>query len=110
MGLVIRLPERSEDTEIQCVLDTGFEGFLTLPLAAIEALGLPYAGRIDANLADDSNVSTEVCWATVSWRGADRDIAVLGMGQRPLIGTRLLENYHFIVDFYDGGTVTVHEI
>ena len=58
MGLVIRLPERSEDIEIQCVVDTGFEGFLTLPLAAIEALGLPYAGRIDANLADDSNVST----------------------------------------------------
>ena len=30
MGLVIRLPERSEDIEIQCVVDTGFEGFLTL--------------------------------------------------------------------------------
>ena len=110
MGLVIRLPERSEDIEIQCVVDTGFEGFLTLPLAAIEALGLPYAGRIDANLADDSNVSTEVYWATVLWRGADRDIAVLGMGQRPLIGTGLLENYHLSVDFCDGGTVFVDDI
>ena len=49
-------------------------------------------------------------WATVLWRGADRDIAVLGMGQRPLVGTGLLENYHLSVDFCDGGTVLVDDI
>jgi predicted aspartyl protease len=40
------LPKRSS-IEIACVIDTGFEGFLTLPLAVITELNLSYAGRID---------------------------------------------------------------
>jgi len=109
MGIILCLPERS-DVEIECVIDTGFEGFLTLPLAVITELNLAYAGRIDANLADNSNVSTDVYWATILWNGVEREIAVLGMGHRPLIGTALLEDYHLSIDFCDGGTVLVDDI
>ncbi len=63
MAIVLHLEH--SDVEIECVVDTGFEGFLTLPLATIAELALPYAGRIDANLADSSNVSTEVYWGTL---------------------------------------------
>lgn len=76
----------------------------------IADLNLSYAGRIDANLADSSNVSTDVYWVTILWSGVKRDIAVLGMGSRPLIGTALLEGYHLSIDFCDGGTVLVDDI
>jgi clan AA aspartic protease len=109
MSIILRLTERS-DVEIECVVDTGFEGFLTLPLAVIAELRLPYAGRIDANLADSSNVSTEVYWVTVLWSGIEREIAVLGMGHRPLVGTALLEDHHLSIDFCDGGVVLVDDI
>jgi clan AA aspartic protease len=100
----------SADVEIEFVVDTGFEGFLTLPLALIAELNLPYAGRINANLADGSNVSTEVYWAKILWTGVDRELAVLGMGSRPLIGTALLEDHHLSIDFHDGGTVLIDDI
>jgi clan AA aspartic protease len=108
MNVLLRLEHL--DVEIECVVDTGFEGFLTLPLATIAEFALPYAGRIDANLADSSNVSTEVYWGTVLWNGAVREIAVLGLGHRPLIGTALLEGHHLSIDFCDGGDVLVDDI
>jgi clan AA aspartic protease len=109
MGLTIRL-SKGFSTVVNCVIDTGFEGYLTLPIETIVELNLPCAGRINANLADNSSVSTEVYWATISWCGGDREITVLAMGQRPLIGTSLLENYHLSIDFCDNGDVVIDDI
>ncbi len=55
----------SPSLEIKCVIDTGFEGFLTLPPAAVATLGLSYVTRINANLADNSNIATDVYLATI---------------------------------------------
>ncbi|MBD2777727.1 clan AA aspartic protease [Iningainema tapete] len=109
IGIILCLP-RSPNIEIKCVVDTGFEGFLTLPPAAIAKLGLTYVTRINANLADNSNVATNVYLATILWNGLERNVAVLAMGRRPLIGTALLQDYHLSIDFYEGGTVLVDEI
>ncbi len=108
MGLIVRLAERS-DVEIECVIDTGFEGFLTLPPSVVADLGLSYLININANLANNSNVETAVYLATIVWNGVERNIAVLAMGRRPLIGTALLEDYHLSIDFYEGGTVIVDD-
>jgi predicted aspartyl protease len=40
IGVILCL-EESSNIEIKCVVDTGFEGFLTLP-PAIAQLGLPF--------------------------------------------------------------------
>lgn len=109
IGVILCLTELS-NREIDCIVDTGFEGFLTLPSAVISKLGLQYIARIDANLADNSNVAVNVYLATILWNGVEREVAVLGMGRRPLIGTALLEDYHLSIDFYDGGTVLVDDI
>lgn len=45
ISLILRLP-RNLDIEIECVVDTGFEGFLTLPSSAIAKLGLPYLAKL----------------------------------------------------------------
>jgi len=109
MSVIILPPERS-GVEIECVIDTGFEGFLTLPLSVIVDLGLPYLISINANLANNSSVETDVYLATILWNSVERNVAVLAMGRRPLIGTALLENYHLSIDFCEGGTVLVDEI
>ncbi|MEH2158371.1 clan AA aspartic protease [Nostoc sp.] len=109
MSVILCLPELL-NIEIECVVDTGFEGLLTLPSAVINELGLPYIARIDANLADNSNIAVNVYLATILWNGVEREVAVLGMGRRPLIGTALLEDYHLSIDFCDGGTVLVDDI
>lgn len=41
ISVTLRLSGRP-DIEVECVIDTGFEGALTLPPAMIATLGLPY--------------------------------------------------------------------
>lgn len=109
IGVTLRFPEHS-DVEIKCVVDTGFEGYLTLPPEAVAALGLPYLTQLNANLANNTNVVADVYLATVLWQGVERDIAVLAMGRRPLVGTALLEDCHLSIDFCEGGSVIVDDI
>ena len=68
---------------------------------------MTYVARINANLADNSNVATPVFRATILWNEIKRDIPILAMGRRPLIGTALLQDYHLGIDFQEGGTVLV---
>ncbi len=110
IGVLFCLAGRSQILEIKCVVDTGFEGFLTLPPAAVAQLQLAYLTNLNANLADNSSIQTDVYLATISWNGVERDIPVLAMGRRPLIGTALLRDYHLGIDFCDGGIVLLDEI
>lgn len=108
--LSIVLQVATGPVEIECVVDTGFEGALTLPLAMVANFELPYLTQLNANLADDSNVLTDLYLATVVWHGIEREVAVLAMGRRPLIGTALLEDFHLGIDFYENGLVLVDEV
>ena len=109
INVILRPPERS-DVEIECVVDTGFEGALTLPPDVVAALKLPYITRISANLADDSSVMTRLHLATIIWHGVEREVIVLAMGRRPLMGTALIEDYHLSVDFFFFFSVIIDEI
>ncbi len=95
------------DLEIGCVIDTGFEGALTLPAIVVEKLQLPHVARINVNLANDENFITSVHRATIIWDDAELDVPVLAMGRRPTVGTLLLATYNLNIDFYDGGIVSI---
>ena len=60
--------------DIDAVVDTGFNGFLTLPATLVVELGLPYAGTGRATLADGSEISYDVYGVTVLWDGQPRYI------------------------------------
>lgn len=109
INVTLRPPEQSY-VEIECVVDTGFEGALTLPPDVVATLKLPYVTSISANLADDSSIMTRLHLATIIWHGIEREIIVLAMGRRPLLGTALIEDYHLSIDFCEGGSVIVDEI
>ena len=109
VDVVFRLPGRP-DFAVECVVDTGFAGALTLSPEAVAALGLPFFQEIDANLANDADVKTAVHIATIVWDGCELEIAVLAMGRRPLLGTALLENKRLCADFTEKGSVTLHAI
>jgi hypothetical protein len=67
MGIIIYPPDRAE-IEIECVVDTGFEGFLTLPPTIVAELKLPYVAPIDANLADNSSSGHDPLeWSAASY-------------------------------------------
>lgn len=95
------------DLSIECVVDTGFEGALTLPAAAVAAMRLPHLTHLNANLADGTNVRTDVHVATIVWNGSETDVAVLALGPRPLLGTAMLDGHELTVQFTDGGAVSI---
>ena len=106
VNVVFHLPG-SPDFAIECVVDTGFAGALTLPPEVIQRLQLPFFQEIDANLANDANVKTSVHVATVLWDEQEIEVAVLAMGRRPLLGTALIEGKRLYAEFVEGGVVTI---
>lgn len=95
------------DLIIEFVVDTGFVGFLTLPHAAVLAMGLPYLHHTSAGLADDNQVQIPVYEATIVWEGTERAVRVLAMGRRPLLGTSLLDDRELRVLFREGSPVII---
>ena len=106
IAVAFRLPN-DPDFTLEFVVDTGFEGALTLPLAAIIALVLPLYADIKASLADGTSVSVDVYIGTIVWDGVELEVAALAMGTRPLLGTALLENRILEADFREGGLVRI---
>ncbi|MBI3910690.1 MAG: clan AA aspartic protease [Armatimonadetes bacterium] len=64
------------EEEIQAVIDTGFNGALTLPPALVAALGLPPRGHRQVALADGSHVLLSAYRTIVIWDGTPRAVAV----------------------------------
>jgi clan AA aspartic protease len=95
---------------IEFVVDTGFTDYLCLPPEAVNLLRLPFLYNLPVNLADNSTVSLAVHQATVLWDGIDRDIRIFATGRRPLIGTALLNEQELVIQFTEGGLVTIDDL
>jgi clan AA aspartic protease len=95
---------------IEFVVDTGFTDYLCLPPEAVSLLRLPFLYNLPVNLADNSTVSLAVHQATVLWDGIDRDIRIFATGRRPLIGTALLNEQELVIQFTEGGLVTIDDL
>lgn len=59
---------------VSAIVDTGFDDFLTLPLALAEELGLLPVGTVLACMADARIIPTSVYEVTVLWHGKRRKI------------------------------------
>ncbi|WP_353258671.1 clan AA aspartic protease [Prochlorothrix hollandica] len=95
---------------IEFVVDTGFTDYLCLPPEAVSLLGLPFIYDLPVNLADNSEVLLAVHEAIILWNGEEREIRVLATGRRPLLGTALLDDHELVVQFTEGGLVTIDEL
>lgn len=107
--ICFRTPNHPE-FRIKAVIDTGFAGYLTLPMTAISEMELPFIRRIPANLADDSTIVLDVYMASIIWNDTLIEVEVLATGQRPLVGTLLLEGYELSVQFTEGRMVNIEII
>lgn len=93
--------------DVEAVIDTGFNGFLTLPPALIAALGLPWLCRQQGQLADGSVQAFDVYVATVDWDGQPRSVEVEAADAQPLIGMALMQASELRIQVVPGGSVTI---
>lgn len=92
------------------MVDTGFNGFLTLPLPQIARLGFPYEGAADVILGDGETVRLDTFAATVLWEGQAREGIVLAAEGSPLVGMALLTGSRVTLEVEDGGLVTIERL
>lgn len=96
--------------ESAALVDTGFSGFLTLPLDRIQSLGLPWVFRQRGFLADGNARVFDVYSATVHWDGHSRTIPVEASENEPLMGMGLLRNHQLRVMIISGGSVEIEPL
>jgi clan AA aspartic protease len=107
---IIRLTVRGptgQEQGIEAVIDTGFDGCLSLPSSVVVLLGLEWRERGRALLADGSESVFDIYEGTVLWDGQVRRIPVHEAETVPLVGMSLLQGYELTVQVEPGGHVTI---
>ena len=107
--LMVRGPAGQEQ-ELEAIIDTAFDGWLSLPSSVIVSLGLVWRQRGRALLADGRESVFDIYEATVDWDGEGRRIPVDEAETAPLIGMSLLEGYELTVQAQAGGNVTIRAL
>jgi clan AA aspartic protease len=96
--------------DVEAILDTGFNGSLTLPIPFIALLGLPWRSSGDVVLANGQVEAVDVHAATVMWDGVPRNVLVHAMDGAPLLGTTLLLGHDLRIRMVPGGRVEIEPV
>jgi clan AA aspartic protease len=102
--------ESKQRQVIDAVIDTGFTGFLTLPLTVINSLNLRLYSREEGTLGDGSTCIFDVYSGLVIWDGEYRYIDVNAAETDPLVGMSLLYGYRMQLDVLEGGIVVIQSL
>ena len=95
---------------VEAVIDTGFTGFLSLPLSIINSLGLPWHFRDMGTLGDGSEVIFDMYKATVIWDGKTQIIDVAASDADPLVGMSLLYGFKVQMEVIERGVVIIEAL
>jgi clan AA aspartic protease len=92
------------------IVDTGFDGWLSLPPGLIAQLNLIWKRRGRAILGDGSECVFNVYEANVVWDGTLLTIPVDEADSEPLVGMSLMEGYQLKVQVFEGGYVELRKV
>ncbi|MDE2695112.1 MAG: clan AA aspartic protease [Chloroflexota bacterium] len=93
--------------EVEAVVDTGFDRFLTLPPRVVTELDLAFVGLNSVQLADGSEAALDSYAVTVLWDGRPRRVVTYVSDAAPLVGMALLAGHRLCVDVEPGGRVAI---
>lgn len=92
------------------VVDTGFDGDLTLSRESINQLGLAEVAPTMVTLATGVREQVNTWGGYILWHGRHRYVEVLETRGNPLLGTRLLEGSQLTVQMRVNGEVVIEEL
>ncbi len=104
--LRIRGPGGHEQ-EIDAVIDTGFNGFLTLSPALVRQLSLPHLGQSRVLLANGQEELLDLYEVTLFWDGQWRAVETDAADTDALVGMALLYRYSVSIEAVEGGRVVI---
>jgi clan AA aspartic protease len=95
---------------VEAIVDTGYNGALTLPSSLVVELGLPFRIRSSATLGDGSTSLFDVHDGIVHWNGRPLRIAVDVADTEPLLGMALLYGHELMIEVIEGGALSIREL
>jgi clan AA aspartic protease len=104
---LLLVTESGDPQRIDAVVDTGFNGWLTLPSHLISSLGLTWYTRSVGEMADGTLVENDVYLVEVLWNGQPRTVLATRIDSAPLIGMSLLAGHELRVQAIEDGDVTI---
>ncbi|MCZ0938437.1 MAG: hypothetical protein OXJ55_07355 [Caldilineaceae bacterium] len=102
--------QNQRKVRVEAAIDTGFDGYLTLPKATVNSLALQSAGNRIATLGDGNTVILEVYLAAVIWNDQEREVLALQAEGGALVGMSLLYGNRVTITVLDGGDITIEPI
>jgi clan AA aspartic protease len=95
---------------VEALIDTGFSGFLSLPLSMIKSLELPWIFSDFVTLGDGSEAIFQMYRATVIWDGQYKVVDVAASESEPLLGMSLLYGFKLQIEAMERGIVTIETL
>ena len=78
------------DRTFKAIIDTGFDGGISLPLNLITELDLPYFDRKPSVVFGGTEVKFDIYWAIVLLAGLEIPASAIAADNPPIIGMSLL--------------------
>lgn len=95
---------------ISAVVDTGFNGFLTLPYTWLGRFRHAFTGTTRVELGDGRNVDMDMYYVHAHWEGRECEIVAITADGGPLLGMALLENHRLSIEIRDHGPVRIESL
>ena len=108
--LPVHVAGPAEALDVDAIVDTGFNGELTLPQEQIEALGLPEASVTTVTLADGRVREVQMYLAEARLDGQVRQVFVAEAPTTPLLGTDLLWGFLLCIAFQADGRIDIEPL
>ncbi len=105
------LGTRGREATVEGILDTGFDGFLCLPIPVAVSLGLELIDATNTELADGSIVEDDLVFAgQAEWDGTVMEVEILlTQSADVLVGMVFLKGYVVQLD-YTANTVRIEKL
>lgn len=92
---------------VDAIIDTGFNGELSLPSGIVDELDLPWLFQEYLTLGNGQRVTSDIYSASIQMGDIERDVRLDCAETDPLIGLELLRGMYLAMDVVVGGTVTL---
>jgi clan AA aspartic protease len=104
--LTVRGPQ-GQRRRISAVIDTGYNGTLTLPPDVIADLGLPWIQIAEVTLGDGSTIECNTFAGIVVWNRKPINILIEEAEATPLVGMELMQGFRLTIDVERRGRMTI---
>jgi clan AA aspartic protease len=94
----------------EAAIDTGYNGYLTLPGAVVRDLDLPFVGTTRATLGDGHEVKLDLFSLGVVWEGESREVLALSAEGGVLLGIAMLAGTRVTFEVETDGAVSIESL